>query len=82
MKVIYYTAPWCAPCKALKPLAKRVCGELGHNFIEVNIEDPGSMVVPIGLQSLPTMWVGSVERWTVLTGAQATVTALKKVLTG
>ena len=36
--VIYHTAPWCAPCKQTKPIAKRLAAKAGVDFREINVD--------------------------------------------
>jgi len=42
MKVLLFTADWCQPCQAMKPVIQEVAGECGidYEFINVETEDP------------------------------------------
>lgn len=72
-EVIYYSAVWCSPCKALFPQVERVCSQEGASLRKVDIDTEPA---PAWLTSVPTMIVNG----TVLTGMTATPTALRKVL--
>lgn len=40
MKTLFYmTAPWCQPCKAMKPIAKELAKRYNASFIEVNVDE-------------------------------------------
>ena len=42
MKLLLFTADWCQPCQAMKPIIKEVAGECGidYEFLNVETEDP------------------------------------------
>lgn len=42
MKLLLFTADWCQPCQAMKPIIKEVAGEccIDFEFIDVETEDP------------------------------------------
>jgi len=42
MKLLLFTADWCQPCQAMKPVIKEVAGECGidYEFVDVETEDP------------------------------------------
>ena len=44
MKLYYYTAPWCMPCRQKKPAARKVAAQMGAEFIEVNVDEPGAYI--------------------------------------
>lgn len=80
--VIYYSAPWCMPCKTLKPAVEKFCKENNVAFRDVNIDAPQpGAVVPSALTSVPSMMVVNdqgVEM--LLSGGYATITALKQAV--
>lgn len=53
MKIIYYTADWCMPCKAFKPIVRNYGEMLGFDVEEVDIDDgaPPETIV----SSIPTL---------------------------
>ena len=52
MILFYHTAPFCAPCRQLKPLAKRIAGEYGVEFVELDVSQ-GQAFTP-DILSVPT----------------------------
>ena len=58
MKITYYTAPWCVPCKQLLPKVTAEAERRGLELNIVNIDDGGA---PEHIRSVPT-----IEIWTEL----------------
>ena len=52
--VNYYTAAWCAPCKRLKPMAKKIAREAGAEFAEIDV-DREEGYVPEYVKGVPTI---------------------------
>lgn len=52
--VNYYTAAWCAPCKRLKPMAKKIAHEVGAEFVEIDV-DREEWCVPEYVKGVPTI---------------------------
>jgi thioredoxin 1 len=55
MKVLYFTAAWCAPCKALKPIAQEASLETGVPIQFIDIEQNRDQVSTYGISSVPTL---------------------------
>ena len=84
IQIHYLTAAWCAPCKALKPEAKKLAEQYGALFLEVDIDTmsgPNYLGVPI--QSAPTIFVieGDYVR-RILPGPQANIQNLRAAVVG
>jgi thioredoxin 1 len=56
-QVLYFTAPWCGPCRTFGPLLTRVTTELGLPLVRLDVEEHGDMAEEFGVQSLPTVVV-------------------------
>ena len=52
-KIVRFTAPWCAPCKALAKSLEGV--DLGVEMEVVDIEESPDMAKLVGIRSVPTM---------------------------
>lgn len=57
MRVTLYSAPWCAPCRSLKPIAERVCSRQGHTFEVVDIDEHPERARAIGVLQVPTITI-------------------------
>ena len=54
MKQLYYfSAPWCAPCKALGPTMNRVAEQVQVN--KINIDYEADVVQKYGVRNIPTV---------------------------
>ena len=53
MKLIYFSAPWCGPCKQLGPIME----EIGQQITvqKVNVDNSPEMVAHYGIRNIPTV---------------------------
>lgn len=55
--VLYFSAPWCGPCKTFGPIMETVGQELGIDVQKVNVEEQPDLASEYGVQSIPaTVW--------------------------
>jgi thioredoxin 1 len=57
IKVYYFSAEWCAPCKKLAPVLHSVYKEYDYiiDLVKVDADKERGMVDLLGIQSIPTM---------------------------
>ena len=49
----YFTATWCGPCKAFKPVMNEVAGE-GYSIQFIDVDENQSLASQYGVRSVPT----------------------------
>ena len=49
----YFSATWCGPCKAFKPVMNEVAGE-GYMFEFLDVDNKSEMAYKYGVRSVPT----------------------------
>tara|TARA_B100001094_G_scaffold323513_1_gene374546 strand:- start:1008 stop:1253 length:246 start_codon:yes stop_codon:yes gene_type:complete len=54
--VKYFTATWCGPCKAFKPIMEQLKSE-GYNIQFVDIDSEGELARQYNIRSVPTTLV-------------------------
>lgn len=65
VKVIYFSAPWCGPCKSYSPIVERVCTELGVELEKVSIDtDEGQQIASNeGIRGVPAIILTKDGMW-------------------
>ena len=53
MKLIYFSAPWCGPCRQLGPIMDDVAQEVAVQ--KVNVDDSPDMASHYGIRNVPTV---------------------------
>jgi thioredoxin 1 len=57
MQVLYFSAPWCGPCKVFKPIVEEVSRDLGVNVNYINVDYDASHAERYSVTSVPTIIV-------------------------
>ena len=57
--LVDFGAPWCPPCKVLKPILDELGEEYGERLsvLEVNCDDSPNVATEYGIMSMPTVIV-------------------------
>jgi thioredoxin-like negative regulator of GroEL len=56
-QVLYFTAPWCQPCKTFGPRLSAVAAEFGIDVVKIDAEEQPDLVTEFRVMSLPTVIV-------------------------
>jgi len=52
-KIIYFSAPWCGPCKVLGPTMEKLSSELP--ITKINVDEDTKTSVKYGIRNVPTL---------------------------
>ena len=55
MRVVYFMADWCAPCKRFLPEVKAVCRELGVSLTTYDVNEDIDATSKYNVKSVPTL---------------------------
>ena len=55
MQVLYFSAPWCGPCKTFKPVVESASSDLGVRVNYVNVDYDASLPQKYSITSVPTI---------------------------
>ena len=50
-KIYYFSAPWCGPCKMLRP----VMDKSGLPFQKINVDSDSTLSAKYGIRNVPTL---------------------------
>jgi thioredoxin 1 len=53
MKYLYFSAPWCGPCRAFGPIMEQVSHEIGVE--KINVDEQGDLAIKYGVRNVPTV---------------------------
>ncbi|SIR21564.1 thioredoxin family protein [Maribacter ulvicola] len=55
--LVYFYAPWCVPCKLMRPVVEQVIGEYPEilNYIEIDVEIKKGIVKRYKIKGVPTL---------------------------
>ena len=54
MKYLYFSAPWCGPCKSFGPIVEQVSAT-GIPTQKVDVDQSPNLVAQYGIRSVPTI---------------------------
>ena len=52
-KILYFTAAWCAPCKALSPIMDSLQGQI--NFDKIDVDTNTDLSTQYGVRGVPSL---------------------------
>jgi len=55
MRILYFTAEWCGPCKTFKPIVQQVMSETGTNVQFIDVDQDKTTTSTYQVTSVPTI---------------------------
>ena len=52
-EILYFSAPWCAPCKQLGPIMESLSGQI--NYRKINVDNDTELSTKHGVRNIPTL---------------------------
>lgn len=52
--ILYFSAPWCGPCKVYKPVIMRICGLADRTIYSFNVDESKDIAALLGVRGVPT----------------------------
>ena len=52
-QILYFSAPWCGPCKMLGPIMESLSGQI--NYKKINVDNEQDLSIKYGVRNVPTL---------------------------
>jgi len=52
-EILYFSAPWCGPCKQLGPIVNSLSGQV--NIRKINVDDDTELSAKYSVRNVPTL---------------------------
>ena len=52
-KILYFSAPWCGPCKTLGPIMESLSGQI--NYQKINVDTNQDLPIKHGIRNIPAL---------------------------
>ena len=52
-EILYFSAPWCQPCKTLGPIVESLLGQI--NVKKINVDEDTELAAKYGIRNVPTL---------------------------
>lgn len=52
-QILYFSAPWCGPCKQLGPIMESLSGQI--NYRKINVDNDTELSTEYGVRNIPTL---------------------------
>ena len=52
-QILYFSAPWCSPCKMLGPIMESLSGQI--NYRKINVDNDTELSTKYGVRNIPTL---------------------------
>jgi thioredoxin 1 len=54
-KALYFTAAWCGPCKAFRPILQETMAETGANIQIIDVDQNPGLAQSFSISAVPTL---------------------------
>lgn len=55
MKILYFSATWCGPCKSLAPIINEIATSNNISIEKIDIDENPNLVKDYSIRSVPTL---------------------------
>ena len=52
-QILYFSAPWCSPCKMLGPIMESLSGQI--NYRKINVDNDTELSTKYSVRNIPTL---------------------------
>ena len=52
-QILYFSAPWCGPCKQLGPVMESLSSQI--NYRKINVDNDTELSTKYGVRNIPTL---------------------------
>lgn len=53
--LVYFSAPWCGPCRTMGPIVEQVTGALNVGVQKIDVDNEPELAEKYGVRSIPTL---------------------------
>ena len=56
-QLLLFSAPWCGPCTAMKPVVREIISQCNIDLRDINVDEDTNLAIEYKIRQIPTLLI-------------------------